>query len=133
MVQILQQQDVTVLKLGASYESLDEDQLDDFGGTLLTEAATVEPPQMVLDLSATQLIGSRFIELMIRAWKRLNERGGTMVLCGVHPFCAEVLHVTRLDTLWETYPDECQAVAALKLRSPKAPAAPDNDQATGRR
>jgi hypothetical protein len=31
----------------------------------------------------------------------------------VQPFCAEVIHVTRLDTLWEIHPTRAAAVAAL--------------------
>jgi hypothetical protein len=35
-------------------------------------------------------------------------------LCGVQPFCAEVIHVTRLDTLWESFPTREEAVAVLR-------------------
>ncbi len=113
MVEVTRQHDVTVIRLGASYQSLDEDALEEVGGLLLTEAATADPPRMVLDLSDTSFIGSTFVELMVRVWKRLRERGGTMVLCGVQPFCAEVLRVARLDVLWECYTNRDQALSAL--------------------
>jgi anti-anti-sigma factor len=113
MVRIEQCPGATLLVLGVSYESLDEAVLDEFGGLLLTVAATADPPRVVLDLAATRLIGSRFIELMIRAWKRLAQRGGRLALCGVQPFCAEVLRVTRLDTLWEIFDDRAGALASL--------------------
>jgi anti-sigma B factor antagonist len=113
MIRVSRQQDVTVIELGASYESLDKCVLEDFGGVLLTEASRAEPPRMVLDLSGTSYVGSAFIELVVRAWKRLRVRGGTMVLCGLGPLCAEVLRVTRLDQLWKAFPTRDQAVAAL--------------------
>jgi len=102
-----------VIEFGPSYNSLDEDALEEIGGLLLTEAAHVEPPRLVLDLSQTTFFGSTFLELLVRAWKRLRERGGTMVFCGLHPFCAEVLEVTRLTTLWDVYPTRAEAVKAL--------------------
>ena len=113
MVEVIRQQNVTVIRLGTSYESLDDNALEEIGGLLLTEAATADPPRLILDLSGTTFIGSTFVELLVRVWKRLRERGGTMVLCGIQPFCAEVLRVTRLDTLWECYAAREEAVAAL--------------------
>lgn len=113
MVQLTRQRDVTVVELGANYDSLEEGALEELGDVLLTNATMVEPPLLVLDLSQTTVIGSRFIELLVRAWKRLSERGGGMALCGLQPFSKEVLHVTRLDTLWESYHERNAAVAAL--------------------
>jgi anti-anti-sigma factor len=54
-----------------------------------------------------------FIELLVRAWKRLKQRGGNLVLCELQPFCAEVLQTTRLDTLWEIYQTRSDAVRGL--------------------
>ncbi len=111
MIQLSQQQGVTIIALGPSYDSLDVDALDELGSVLLTTCATVEPPLIVVDASRTSFIGSTFIEILVRAWKRLSQRGGTMVLCGVQPFCAEVMRVTRLDTLWPTCATLQEAVA----------------------
>ena len=113
MLQVTEQKGVTVIELGPSYESLDEPDLEDLGSLLLTKAATIEPPRLLLDLSQTRFIGSTFIELLVRAWKRLASRGGTMALCAVQPFCAEVIHVTRLDTLWEMFSTRDRAIDAL--------------------
>jgi anti-anti-sigma factor len=113
MIKLIRQQGVTVVELGSSYDSLEEAALEELGGVLLTAAATAEPPRIVVDLSQTTFIASRFIESLVRAWKRLTERGGTLVLCGLQPFCAEVIRVTRLDTLWESFPSREEAMAAL--------------------
>jgi anti-anti-sigma factor len=113
MIRVSRREDVTVIELGPSYQSLDVCVLEDVAGVLLTEATRADPPRMVLDLSATSYIGSAFVELLVRAWKRLAERGGTLVLCGLRPLCAEVLRVTRLDHLWKAFPTQDQAVATL--------------------
>jgi len=114
MITLLRQNDTTVIELGSAYDSLDDTALDELGGLLLTKAATVDPPCIVLDLSRTGFIGSVFIEILVRAWKRLTERGGAFALCGVQPFCDEVIRTTRLDTLWESFPNREQAVKALR-------------------
>ena len=114
MIRVSRQGDVTVIELGSSYESLDDRVLGEIRGVLLGEAMESEPPRMVLDLSGTDYIGSAFIELLVRVWKRLTERGGAMVLCGLRSFCAEVLRVTGLDGLWKSFPTQDQAVAALR-------------------
>jgi len=113
MSQLIRQHGVSVIVLDPSYEELDDRALEESGGLLLTAATTTDPPRVVLDLSATNYIGSALIELLLRAWKRLSERGGTMVLCGVQPFCADVLRVTRLETLWQTFDTRDQAVEAV--------------------
>jgi len=107
---------VTVIEFGPSYDSLNETALTETGGVLLGEAVHAEPPRLLLDLSGTRFIGSRFIELLVRAWKRLKQRGGTMALCGLQPFCSDVLHSTKLDTVWDCYPTRADGVTALADR-----------------
>jgi anti-sigma B factor antagonist len=116
MLTFTEQQGVTIIELGASYESLDEAALEELGGVLLTKAVEADPPCLLLDLAKTRFIGSSFIELLVRAWKRLTARGGSMALCCVKPFCSEVIHVTRLDTLWEMFPSRDQAISSLAGR-----------------
>jgi anti-anti-sigma factor len=113
MTNAVQEQDVTVRELDASYASLDDKPLEDLGEVLLTEATDAEPPRLLLDLSRTQFIGSRFIELLVRAWKRIRALDGAMALCGVQPLCAEVFQVSRLDTLWSSYPTREEGLSAL--------------------
>jgi len=113
MVNLISWPDCTIVELGARYDSLDVDSLEEAGGVLLIQAATVKPPRIVVDFSATTFIGSTLIELLIRTWRRLDQRGGDMVLCGLTPFCAEVLHVTQLDTLWRSFPTRDEAAEAV--------------------
>jgi stage II sporulation protein AA (anti-sigma F factor antagonist) len=113
MVRTIVQQECTVVELGPTYDSLDSEALDEVGSVLLTQASAAEPPRLVVDFSQTSLIGSTFLELLVRAWKRLSERGGAMALCGLQPFCAEVFRVTRLETLWHCCPTRDEAVTAL--------------------
>lgn len=114
MIQLTRYPNLTVVELEDSYNSLDEQALDELGGLLLMEATLIDPPYMVVDLSKTDYIGSLFIEILVRAWKRLAERGGHLALCGLHPFCAEVLRISRLDTLWPFFPDVATAIRTME-------------------
>ncbi|MHC4398410.1 MAG: STAS domain-containing protein [Planctomycetota bacterium] len=107
------QSGVTVIELGVSYDSLNDQCLQEFGSTLLGEATHANPPRLVIDLTHTEYIGSSFLELLVRAWKRIKQRDGVMALCGAQPFCVEVLQITRLNSLWPVYASTGEAIAAL--------------------
>jgi anti-anti-sigma factor len=113
MVTFLPQAACTVIELGTSYDSLDLDALNDIGSLLLTQAANAVPPRLVVDMSQTDFIGSTFIDLLVRTWQRLAERQGVMVLCGLQPFCADVLRAARLESVWPCYAARDEAVEAL--------------------
>ncbi len=107
------QDGVTVILLGPEYESLDESLLDDLRATILEVAETADPPKVVLDLSHTKFFGSAFIEIMFRAWKRVDARGGTFAISGLTRYCTEIVEVTHLDRLWKVFANREAAVAGL--------------------
>lgn len=120
MARVHRQDEVTIVELDPEYDSLDESVLQQIHDLLVALAQTAVPPLLVLDLSRTTFMGSGFIEMIFRAWKRLVARQGRLVLCGLQPYCAEVLKATRLDTLWESRATREEAVVALRTPSPAA-------------
>lgn len=113
--QVAVQDGVTVVSLvGAEYENLDERLLEGIRTALLDIAQTTNPPLMVLDLSHTKFFGSAFIEILFRVANRMKNRGGKFALSGLTKYCAEVIHITHLDSLWPVMPDTAAAVAKLK-------------------
>jgi anti-anti-sigma factor len=106
------QQSVTVVGFDAGPLSLHEASIDELREPMLN-AARAEPPLLVVDLTHVEFFGSSFIELLFRMWKRIQHRAGQFALCGLSPYCEEVLSVTNLDKLWPNYPTREQAVAAL--------------------
>ena len=110
MPQVERRDDVTVIHLDAAYEALDQTKFEAAQKLLLGQAETVDPPLMVLDLSQTAYMGSAFIEVMFRAWKRIADREGKLVLSGVQPLCQEVLHTTRLDSVVQSFASVDDAV-----------------------
>ncbi len=106
--------DVTIVELEGMFDSLNVEASRQLEAVLLEQAAAADPPHVVLDMSRTTFIGSHFIELLFRTWKRLKERQGQMALCGLTPFCGEVLEAARLHTVWPTFENQSQACAALR-------------------
>jgi anti-anti-sigma factor len=100
MAQVIHQQDVTIVELDASYESIALDPLEQLGDLLFGEIAAMSPPRLVLDMTNTRYIDSMFIETVFRAWKRIQERKGKMALCCANEMCAQVLTITNLNKLW---------------------------------
>ena len=82
---------------------------------LLLDALGQEPnPQIVVDLSALDYVGSTFLGMLLRCWKLTQARDGTMVLVGVSPRVRDLLHITSLDMVWPIYDDLREAIDALQ-------------------
>ncbi|REJ85795.1 MAG: anti-sigma factor antagonist [Planctomycetota bacterium] len=111
--EILHENGVTIVELGKSYQRLGEDRISEVSKVLM-EASQAEPPLVLIDLSQTEFFSSSFIEVLFRVWNRIQPReGGRFALCGLTPYCAEVLQVTNLDKLWEIYETRDAALQAL--------------------
>ncbi len=117
MREVLHERGWTIVESGPRCDSLDEASLSEFSEQVLREAAQADPPCLLVDLSQTDYIGSRFVELLVRVWQRLKRRGGALALCGVQPLCLEVLKVTRLDQIWAVYPSRPAALDALDVNA----------------
>ncbi len=112
---VTQEQGVTIIALGPDYENLNETGLEALNGMLLATAAEADPPLLVLDLAQLRFFGSGFIEALFRAWNRLNARpGGRLSLCGLTPYCREVVEITHLDQLWRVFETRDEAVRFVR-------------------
>ncbi|HUY31466.1 MAG TPA: STAS domain-containing protein [Pirellulales bacterium] len=119
MAQVVFEGGATVVEVDPEYDSLDEQMIGAFCELLLRAVATAEPPALVIDLSRTRFIGSSFLGVLMRAWKRLRDRDGRMAICCVPSNCAEVLRVSKLDSVWNIYPTRDEAVREVVQASCK--------------
>lgn len=113
MANITRVDGVTIVEVDQEYDSLDERKLSELGAQLLAAVDQAEPPVLLLDLTRTTFIGSSFLGVAIRAWKRLRDRSGRLALCHVNELCREVLQASRLDTIWELFPSREEALREL--------------------
>ncbi len=113
--EILQQDGVTIVVFGREFDRITEDRIPAATQSLLSATETpTSPPRVVVDLSHTSFFGSSFIEALFRAWNRVHVKpGGRFVLCGLNPYCAEILQITNLDQLWRMYPTREEAITAI--------------------
>ncbi|HEX5445666.1 MAG TPA: STAS domain-containing protein [Pirellulales bacterium] len=113
MTQVLHESDVTIVAVDTHYDSLDEAKLDQFSKLLLSTVDRAKTPVVLLDLAEADFIGSTFLGILVRAWKRLRDRQGRLALCHVNQVCGDVLRASKLDTIWEIFPSREAAVREL--------------------
>jgi len=120
MPTVTQQGDVSIFCPNVDEKTIDSAVAAEIDVHVFHLAGQAEPPWIVIDMRNVVFLGSAFLEVLLAAWKRLKERRGRLAICGLTPLCAEVFRVTKLDTLWELYPDRDTAVAALAQPAPAA-------------
>jgi anti-anti-sigma factor len=81
---------------------------------LLEQIGTSGVRHLVIDFEACPYFGSTMLRAMARFWRRLSEFGGRMALCNVTSEGAEVLRVTKLDTIWPICPSVREALVAVR-------------------
>ena len=113
MSHVSQVDGVTIFTVDREYDSLDDRKVSEFSALLMGAVERADPPVLLLDLGETTFIGSSFLGVVVRAWKRVRDRQGRMALCHVNPLCSEVLHASKLDTIWDIYPARDEAQRAL--------------------
>ncbi len=111
---ITEQDGVSVVSLGSTYESFDPKEMQHLSETLLACVDESAPPRLVLDMTQTKFLDSTFLETLFRVWKRVKQRSGDMALCGLDANCAKVLQVTRLDTIWTVCSTREEAIGKIK-------------------
>ena len=105
--------DLTVVTANPELETSGEG-LEETAAALLVEPLKAEAePVVIFDLSRINYFGSVFLAIMIRCWKIIRTKNGTMVLAGVSSHAKELLHVTSLDQAWPIYKDCREAIDAL--------------------
>jgi len=70
-------------------------------------------PRVVLDLRGVDYIDSSGLGLLVRFLNRSRAASGGLKLCAVPPRVSEVLRISNLAPVFETFPSEEEAVAAF--------------------
>lgn len=113
MTTITHEQGVTLLRVSPDSGALDAARIEQFQAASFQAVDQAEPPLILLDLSDQYFIGSSFIGVILRVWKRIRARGGRMALGGVNGACKQSLEVSKLASIWEIYPTREEALQSL--------------------
>jgi len=68
---------------------------------------------IVLNLKSVKWINSTGLGLMVSAYTSLVKQGGRMKVCEVSERIDNILHVTQLELIFETFDKEADALASL--------------------
>lgn len=70
--------------------------------------------RMILDLSGSQRISSPGLSSLVALVADANTQSARVILCGLSPFVAGVMAVTKLDRYFEIQPNADAAAGALQ-------------------
>lgn len=105
--------DVTLIAATPALESLDPSLEQQVADVIMGPVRGQDNPQIVFDLSGVGFFGSMFVAVLLRCWKTVNSKGGTLALAGVSDHARELLRVTSLDMIFPIYPTRREAMEAL--------------------
>lgn len=94
--------------------SLDYEQIKENGGHVLRTLETTGIRDVVIDLGRISYFSSSAIAFFGSIWEVINKSGGQMVFCNLNSEEANLLRITKLNTLWRICRslDEALAVVA---------------------
>ncbi|MGD0338796.1 MAG: STAS domain-containing protein [Bacteroidota bacterium] len=69
--------------------------------------------KLVVDLSKVSYLNSFALGVLTTACVKYNQRGGSIVLCGLNPNVMNVFHATRLTMVFKIYTDQDEAIDHL--------------------
>jgi anti-anti-sigma factor len=69
--------------------------------------------RLIIDCSSVNTISSNGFATLLRLSHRARRQGGDLKLAGTHGMVTEALQVTRLDTIFDLYPDVETAATAF--------------------
>ena len=62
-----------------------------------------------------EYFGSAFIDILFRVWNRVHGLpNGRFPICGLNNHSREVIEISRLDKLWDVYPDLAMAIEVMR-------------------
>lgn len=111
-MKIKKRQEDEVMVLELSGKIMGGDDFDLFNNTIkdLVSDGFVD---IVLNLKGVKWINSTGLGLMVSAYTSLVKQGGRMKVCEVSDRIDNILHVTQLELIFETFDKEADAMASF--------------------
>lgn len=90
---------------------LDAGSAADIQGRFLSELSS-GGSSFLLDLEKVNYIDSSGLAALVKFYKEVRTKGGTLALCAVQRDAMKIFQLTRLDKIFTIFPDESSAQAA---------------------
>jgi len=68
---------------------------------------------MVVDFSKVSFFSSQMLGLLVDIWRRIKDKGGTLLISGINPQLTRVFRITHLDKLFDFHETMEAAVSSL--------------------
>ncbi|HDS85379.1 MAG TPA: anti-sigma factor antagonist [Phycisphaerales bacterium] len=93
---------------------LEDEQIQALEGSFMPLIEQSENIQLIIDFSNVKFLTSSVLGLLIRISKKVYEKNGKLRLCAIEPKIMDVFRITRLDKIFEIFPDQDDALVGLK-------------------
>ncbi len=93
---------------------LEDEQIQALEGSFMPLIEQSENIQLIIDFSNVKFLTSSVLGLLIRISKKVYEKDGKLRLCAIEPKIMDVFRITRLDKIFEIFPDQDDALVGLK-------------------
>lgn len=105
-----------ILKLLPGLTEAPWSEIEQAGFEAVSEVQKLAKPQVVVDLTELNYIGSSQVALVIRVWKAVKVQDGALVVATSNSTVREVLALSGLDRVWKLVETSQEAQAALGRR-----------------
>ncbi len=89
---------------------LEQSEIDALADTFMPLIEQTDEINLVIDFSKVQFCSSAVLGLLIRISKKVYQRNGGLALCCISPTIQEIFRITRLDTIFDIYETQAQAI-----------------------
>jgi anti-anti-sigma factor len=104
--------EVTVAKFTARH-LLDEDKMQTIGRQLRSLGEEVGNRPLVLNFSGVERLSTELLGKLVALQKTVQENGGRLALCEIHPHVYEIFKIVKLPQLLTIFADEQEALQQL--------------------
>ena len=81
--------------------------------SLLSSLVSAELPILIIDLNKTDYVNSGGLRVLVAVWRRAREKGGDLVLSGLHDEVAETFAMVGFNKILKVYDSAESAITAL--------------------
>ncbi len=94
--------------------------IESVGAQIVARVQELTDPKVLVDLTPLDYMGSAQVALIVRVFKTVKEKRGTMVVSSQHPVVQEVLTLAGLNKIWTIVNSRQLGLDRLGVKSPRS-------------
>jgi len=109
-IAVEQKGDYTVIRFREA-DILDQVNIHEMGREMYALVEDSPGIKLIVDFEGVEYLSSSALGKLITLKRKVEEASGTLKMCRIKPEIMEVFRITRLDTIFDIYPDLCSAMS----------------------